>query len=79
MLLVLSKAIRHGVSVSKEERCCFAFFVRERILHQLGSQGEEVWMGDELFMAWLELEEFHKVRRLIAIERGNAWEPIGVL
>jgi len=79
MLLVLSKAIRHGVSVSKEERCCFAFFVRERILHQLGSRGEEVWMGDELFMAWLELEEFHKVRRLIAIERGNAWEPIGVL
>ena len=41
--------------------------------------GGEVWMGDELFMAWLELEEFQKVRRLIAIERGNAWEPIGVL
>ena len=79
LLLVLSKTIRHGVSVSKEERWCFAFFLRERILYQLGSREEEGWMGDELFVAWLELEEYHKVRRLIAIERGKAWEPIGVL
>ena len=78
MLLILSKAIRHGVSVSKEERCCLAFFVRERILCQLGSR-EEAWMGDELFTAWLELEEYQKVRRFIDIERGKSWEPIGVL
>ena len=61
------------------KRWCFAFFIRERILHQLGSQEEDAWMGDELFFAWLELEEYHKIRRLIAIERGRAWEPIGVL
>ena len=29
LLLVLSKMIRHGVSVFKEERWCFAFFLRE--------------------------------------------------
>lgn len=78
MLLILSKAIRHGVSVSKEERCCLAFFVRERVLYQLGSR-EEAWMGDELFTAWLELPEYQKVRRLIDIERGKSWEPIGIL
>ena len=76
LLLVLSEPIRHGVSVSKEERWCFAFFVRERILHQLGSQEEDAWMGDELFFAWLELEEYHKIRRLIAIERGRAWNQL---
>jgi hypothetical protein len=78
MLLILSKAIRHGVSVSEEDRCCLAFFVREQILYQLGSR-EEAWMGDELFTAWLELEEFQKVRRFIDIEQGKFWEPIGVL
>ena len=61
MLLILSKAIRHGVSISKEERCCLACFVQERVLYQLGSC-EEAWMGDELFTAWLELPEYQKVR-----------------
>ena len=35
--------------------------------------------GDELFTAWLELPEYQKVRRLIDIERGKSWEPIGIL
>ena len=78
MLLILSKAIRHGVSISKEERCCLTFFVWERGLYQLGSR-EEAWMGDELFTVWLKLPEYQKVRQLIDIEWGKSWEPIGVL
>lgn len=76
ILAVLSKPIRHGVSVSREARWCFAFFVRERTLYQLGNR-QEAWMEDDLFTRWLQLEEYQKVRRFIDIEQGKSWEPIG--
>ena len=75
LLSVLSKSVRHGVSMSTQERYCFAFFMRERVLRQLGYQ-KHPWMSDELFLEWLEREEHEKMEILIHLERGGEWKPL---
>lgn len=75
LLSVLSKSVRHGVSASTEERYCLAFFMRERVLRQLGYD-QHPWMSDELFLAWLERDDPEKMERIIHLERGGEWKPL---
>ena len=75
VLLILGKAVRHGVSKTDVDRYCLAFFMRERVSERLGFP-HQVMMSEKLFKKWLYLEEPERVKAMLRIQKGGLLLPL---